>query len=149
MVHWCARQRSDARHVIRPTDESDSEVASLPHHCLSAGLLVLMQDWEFHHRCLVLDGPKWGPIDNLHGTPRLDHAHSSFSWHLIKSMLVLLAKLLFHSCSLNFFQVKSARSSLVVLFPSLVKGLIALLYNTSMGVTLASRGNSASKKSRA
>jgi hypothetical protein len=29
-------------------------VADLPHHCLSVGLLVLMQDWA---RCHVVDRP--------------------------------------------------------------------------------------------
>jgi hypothetical protein len=48
----------------------------------------------------------------------------------------------------TFFQLESARSSLVVLFPSLVKGLSALSYDTSAGVTLVFRGNSASKKFR-
>ncbi len=33
------------------------EVAELPHHCLSAGLLLLMQDWAFLCKCLVLDRP--------------------------------------------------------------------------------------------
>ncbi len=28
-----------------------------PRHCLNAGLLVLMQDWAFLHRCSVLDRP--------------------------------------------------------------------------------------------
>ncbi len=37
------------------TVESGSEVVGLPHHCLSAGQLVLMQDWAFLRRCLVLD----------------------------------------------------------------------------------------------
>jgi hypothetical protein len=47
-----------------------SEVADLPHHCLSAGLLVPMQDWAFLHRCLVLDRPNTsdsiGLLDILH-----------------------------------------------------------------------------------
>ncbi len=57
-----------------------------------------------------------------------------------------MAKLFFHSWTVTFFQLESACSSLVVLFSSLVKGLSALLYNTSTGVTLAPRRNSASKK---
>jgi hypothetical protein len=53
----------------------------------------------------------WGTVDNLHGTPSLDNAHSSLVSNIIKFMLALLVKLFLHSPSLNFFQVESARSS--------------------------------------
>ncbi len=42
-----------------------------------------------------------------------------------QSILVLLVKLLFHTQTVTFFQIESAHYSLVVLFPSLVKGLTA------------------------
>jgi hypothetical protein len=61
-------------------------------------------------------------------------------------MSVLLANPFFHSPTVTFFHLEAARSSLVVLFPSVVEGLRALLYDTSTGVTLVSRGNSASEK---
>ncbi len=53
----------------------------------------------------------WGPMDYFHGTPSLDCSHLSLVDSLIKSILVLLAKLFLHSHSLNSFQVESARSS--------------------------------------
>jgi hypothetical protein len=45
----------DARHVSKARLLSQTlrypEVADLAHHCLSACLLVPMQDWAFLHRC--------------------------------------------------------------------------------------------------
>jgi hypothetical protein len=91
------------------------EVADLPHHCLSAGLLVLMQDWAFLHRCLVLDRPNTSesirPIDILcENLPKMTLIVNSFP-RFIKSILVLLVKPVFNACSLNFPQIESARSS--------------------------------------
>ncbi len=68
LYFWCTRLRQDAKCVIGPdhwirfwggrlATSLGYEVASSPHHCLSAGLLVLMQDWAFLCRCLVLDRP--------------------------------------------------------------------------------------------
>ncbi len=90
-------------------------MADLPHQHLSAGLLVPMQDWEFLHRCLVLDRPNTsesiGLIDILHGTPSLERSQSRLFNSFIKSTLVLLANPIFNSGSLNYFQIESACSS--------------------------------------
>ncbi len=50
---WCTQLRSDARCVIGQDYQDRFWVGRLTHHCLIAGLLVLMQDWAFLFRCLV------------------------------------------------------------------------------------------------
>ncbi len=110
---------SDARHVSKARLMSQvsryCEVAELPHHCLSAGLLVQMQDLALIRRFLVLDRPNTsdsiGTIDIFYGTPKLEHSHLSSFNSLMKSILVLLAKPFFNSCILNFIQIESACSS--------------------------------------
>jgi hypothetical protein len=74
------------------------------------------------------------PVNNVHATPNLDHAHLSFSKHLIKSILVRLVKPSFHSQTVTFFHLESASSSLVVLFPSVVKGLTAVHMNETIRI---------------
>ncbi len=91
------------------------EVADLPHHHLSVGLLVLMLDWAFLHRCLILGRPNTSeyirPMDIIHRTPSLECSQTRSFNNIIKFILVLLAKLFFDSHSINFFQIESARSS--------------------------------------
>ncbi len=65
---------------------------------------------------------------------------------LIKSILVHLTNPFFNSWTVTIFHLEAACSSSCHAFSRVVKGRTALLYNTSTGVTLASRGNSTSEK---
>jgi hypothetical protein len=90
-------------------------------------------------------------MDILHGTLRLEHSHLSQFKSIIKSILVLLAKLFLHSHSLIYFQIISPRSSSSSCCATSIvwsKGLVHYCTILTTGVTLASRGNSASKKLR-
>ncbi len=109
----------------------------LPHHHLSAGLLVLMQDWAFLRRCLVLNRPN--TLDSmiismeLLDYARLDHGYSRFSQHLIKFILVWLAKPFSYLSIVTFLRLESARSSSFSCCPAFLawaKGPTALLYDT-------------------
>ncbi len=122
LYFWRAQLRSDAKCVPKARLLSQqvsrySEVADLPHHCLSTGLLILMQDWAFLCRCSEMDRPNtsdsMGLIDILHGTPSLDCSQMSSFLSLITSILVLLAisKPLFQPLQPYFFQLESACSS--------------------------------------
>jgi hypothetical protein len=135
MVVWHAQLRSDARHVSKARLLSQalrfSEVADSPHHCLSAGLLLLMQDWALLHRCLVLDRPNtsdsMGPMDTLHGTPSPDCSETSSFLSLTKFIVVLLANPFSNFAALTFPNRISMLFFLVLLccISSLGKGLSA------------------------
>ncbi len=88
-------------------------------------------------------------MDALHGTPRQERSHSSSFNHLMKSILLLLAKLFLHSCSLNFFQIELARSSSSSCHAAPLvwsKGLVHYHTILTTKATLTSRWKSASKK---
>jgi hypothetical protein len=57
-----------------------------------------------------------------------------------------LKKTLFQPSNSNLFHLVAAPSSSSCAVSRVIKGLKEVLYNTSTGVTIASRGNSASKK---
>ncbi len=89
-------------------------------------------------------------MDTLHGIPRQECPHLSSFNSLMKSNLVLLTKLLLHSCRLDFFQIESAcSSSSSCCAASLVysKGLVHYCMITTTGMTFASRANLPQKKS--
>ncbi len=101
---WCAQLRSNARRVTGPDYWVRFWVGRPPHHCLTAGLLVLMQDCEFLRRGLVLDRPNMSDfMCNLHGTPLQENAHSSFI-RLISNAHKI------HFCALNktLFQLSNS-----------------------------------------
>ncbi len=147
--------RPDARPVSKARLLSQAlrypVVADMPHQSLSTRLLVPMQDWTFLSSCLVLDRPNTsdslGSRAGLHGTLLLDCSQTRSFNSLIKSILVPQANPFFTSHSLNFFSTRI--STLLFLFllccvSRLGKGHSELSYDTTTGVTSASRGNSAS-----
>jgi hypothetical protein len=89
---WCTRLRPDARGVSKARLLSQAlrypEVEDLSHQCLSAGLLVPMQDWAFEGRCLALDRPNMSNSLGLRailcGTPCLECSQSRSFNSLIK-----------------------------------------------------------------
>jgi hypothetical protein len=126
-------------------------VADLPHQCLSAGLLVPMQDWVFLHRCLVSDSPKLsdslGSRAILHRTLSIECSQSRSFHSLIKFILVLLANTFHNTHSLNYFELESAHSSSHgAASLGWEKGLVHYCTILLLGGTSASRGNSANSK---
>jgi hypothetical protein len=126
-------------------------VADLPHQCLSAGLLVPIQDWAFLSRCSILDRPNMsdspGSRASLHNAPSLDCSQSRSCNSLIKSILVLLANPFHNSHSVNFFQLESAHSSSCCAASlGWENGLVHYCTITTTEMSSMSRGNTALSK---